>query len=626
MMSESPDRNAGANFTSATSRTRMGVLLRTATTAWLIALTSGAGVGDLSRIRWAAMSMKPAPRSGRAARAASDRSPRVILKLASLRTSGRIWIWRTAPPNTMTCATPGTASSRGLMIQSAVSRKVYGSTWSDRRPIFSRSMVLETSGESFGVPTPAGSVLPNSDSRSEIPCRATCTSTPSANVIVTTERPGIDSERRVASPAAPFTAFSTCLVTSSSTCCGAKPGASVWMSTCDGTNSGNTSRGACSAPQHPRTSASIVSAVPAPKWRTHSVTIARIMALPASWLFGFRTGVGFACQQLACRGDHDLIAGGDTLGDEVALGHRPCRIDFRFDERAGLLLDVTPVLALAQHRRRGGNYHTGHRSADGCPYQQALALPGVTSFEQREEAPPRNIGVGRCVPNLGHLPTLVGLAAADMRRAKTRGNSAGERSERKGHAHQLDPAAGQILQRGVVLTGLPGRVQPQGRGHALDGQRQCGRIHGGLTCRRFLDIGGHRAGGSGEPLGTRQRGLALLLRGLRRDQLCRRLSDGLVGDHGAVARGLLRVVDRLRRLGGHAQLLDLLRRQRDTGARLFLTARLLLTARLAFAASLVFATRLVFVTRLFGSRSGCRRGLCCGGRRRPMAAGGRGKA
>ncbi len=126
-------------------------------------------------------------------------------------------------------------------------------------------MVLETSGDSFGVPAPAGSELPNSDSRSEIPCRAMCTSTPSANVIVTTESPGMDSERSVASPEAPFTAFSICLVMSSSTCCGANPGASVWMSTCEGTNSGNTSKGERSAPQHPRTSANIVSAVTAPK-------------------------------------------------------------------------------------------------------------------------------------------------------------------------------------------------------------------------------------------------------------------------------------------------------------------------------------------------------------------------
>jgi hypothetical protein len=79
----------------------------------------------------------------------------------------------------MTCATPGTANSRGLMIQVAVSRNVYASTLSDTNPIFKRSMVLETSGDSLGVATPAGSVVPSSDKRSEIPWRATCTSMPS---------------------------------------------------------------------------------------------------------------------------------------------------------------------------------------------------------------------------------------------------------------------------------------------------------------------------------------------------------------------------------------------------------------------------------------------------------------
>ncbi len=88
-------------------------------------------------------------------------------------------------------------------------------------------MVLETSGDSLGVPTPAGRLLPSSERRSEIPCRAICTSMPSAKVTVTTESPGIDSDRSVARPGAPLTAFSTCLVTNSSTCCGAKPGASV---------------------------------------------------------------------------------------------------------------------------------------------------------------------------------------------------------------------------------------------------------------------------------------------------------------------------------------------------------------------------------------------------------------
>ena len=124
--------------------------------------------------------------------------------------------------------------------------------------------MLDTSGESFGVPTPLGSVLPISDRRSEIPCRATCTSTLSVKVMVTTDKPGIDSERSVAKPAAPLTALSMRLVISASTCSGANPGASVWMSTCEGTNSGKTSRGARMAPQQPSINASTDSTVTMP--------------------------------------------------------------------------------------------------------------------------------------------------------------------------------------------------------------------------------------------------------------------------------------------------------------------------------------------------------------------------
>jgi hypothetical protein len=91
------------------------------------------------------------------------------------------------------------------------------------------------------------------------------TSTLSVNVMITTDSPGIDSERSVAKPAAPLTALSMRLVTSSSTCSGAKPGASVWMSTCEGTNSGNTSSGERVTPQHPSINANIDSAVTMPK-------------------------------------------------------------------------------------------------------------------------------------------------------------------------------------------------------------------------------------------------------------------------------------------------------------------------------------------------------------------------
>ena len=82
------------------------------------------------------------------------------------------------------------------MIQLAVSRNVYASTLSNTSPDLQKIReVLDTSGDNPGVLTPAGSALPSSDSRYEIPWRATCTSTPSAKVMVTTESPGIDSER-----------------------------------------------------------------------------------------------------------------------------------------------------------------------------------------------------------------------------------------------------------------------------------------------------------------------------------------------------------------------------------------------------------------------------------------------
>jgi len=58
------------------------------------------------------------------------------------------------------------------------------------------------------------------------------------------ERPWIDCERTIAIPATPLMTSSIGLVTRISTCSGAKPGASVWIDTCGGANSGNTSSGA----------------------------------------------------------------------------------------------------------------------------------------------------------------------------------------------------------------------------------------------------------------------------------------------------------------------------------------------------------------------------------------------
>ena len=71
---------------------------------------------------------------------------------------GCTWICscRTSPPNTMHCATPGTESNRGLTVQSANVRNSIGESLSETRPIFSRSIVDEVSGDIFGVFTPGG--------------------------------------------------------------------------------------------------------------------------------------------------------------------------------------------------------------------------------------------------------------------------------------------------------------------------------------------------------------------------------------------------------------------------------------------------------------------------------------
>ena len=56
-----------------------------------------------------------------------------------------------------------------------------------------------------------------------------------------TDRPWIELDRRDSIPGKPFTATSIGWVTSTSTCSGLRPGASVWTTTEGGANSGNTS-------------------------------------------------------------------------------------------------------------------------------------------------------------------------------------------------------------------------------------------------------------------------------------------------------------------------------------------------------------------------------------------------
>jgi hypothetical protein len=66
-------------------------------------------------------------------------------------------------------------------------------------------------------------------------------SLPDAKTTVTTESPWIDVERSDCTPGTPLTAFSMGWVTRTSICSGVSPGASVWMPTWGGANSGKTS-------------------------------------------------------------------------------------------------------------------------------------------------------------------------------------------------------------------------------------------------------------------------------------------------------------------------------------------------------------------------------------------------
>ena len=76
--------------------------------------------------------------------------------------------------------------------------------------------------------------------RSATNCRALNTSVPGWKMTERTESPWIDEERMLSTPAKPLIEVSIGWVTSTSTCSGLRPGASVWIETCGGANSGKT--------------------------------------------------------------------------------------------------------------------------------------------------------------------------------------------------------------------------------------------------------------------------------------------------------------------------------------------------------------------------------------------------
>ena len=107
--------------------------------------------------------------------------------------------------------------------------------------------------------------------------RAPISSVPSSKIITTDDSPSTDFERSVRRPGTPFMAFSSGTVTRLSTSPVERPGASVWISTSGGANSGNTSSGVFCAAREPATIRTSASATTTKRRRSERSTSHRIM-------------------------------------------------------------------------------------------------------------------------------------------------------------------------------------------------------------------------------------------------------------------------------------------------------------------------------------------------------------
>ncbi len=253
VMTASPIGAGKPIFTSATSPTRIGAPFLMAT--GIASRSSGRLIGERWRtaIRWFGPSMNPpaatAEASATALVTASTVTPFALSRSGSTSTWNCLSRW----PQMATFATPGIAISLGLIVQRArVVRSICERTF-DETPILSSRLVDDRGERITGGLATTGSRVASIASRSCTSWRARIRSAPSAKIITTDDRPSTDFDRKVFNPCVPFSAFSSGTLMSASTSSVDSPGASVWISTRGGANSGNTSRGAFLAFSMPTT-------------------------------------------------------------------------------------------------------------------------------------------------------------------------------------------------------------------------------------------------------------------------------------------------------------------------------------------------------------------------------------
>ena len=124
---------------------------------------------------------------------------------------------------TVTCATPGVASTRRRTSVSAVVRSSSGVWASDCRATNMISPMIDDSGAITGTSMSSGSVAATVASLSLTVCRASRTSAPQSKSTQTTAMPTAVDERTRRTPDAPFRAASRGKVTSASMSVGAIP-------------------------------------------------------------------------------------------------------------------------------------------------------------------------------------------------------------------------------------------------------------------------------------------------------------------------------------------------------------------------------------------------------------------
>src|SRR5919108_1634114 len=142
-----------------------------------------------------------------------------------------------------TLATPGIFFKRGMTFQKASVDISIILTDFDLIPIFIIRLVDESGGKMIGTVATIGKLGRERANCSFVTCRAAQMSVPCLNQRTTDDTPSTVLERMTASPGTPLSACSSGMVISSSTSTVDIPGASVWISTFGGANSGKTSTG-----------------------------------------------------------------------------------------------------------------------------------------------------------------------------------------------------------------------------------------------------------------------------------------------------------------------------------------------------------------------------------------------